>query len=828
MKVSYQWLSELVDIDGISPEQLANRLTNVGLAVDGIEARNKGLKDVVVGEVKTCLEHPAAERLHVCEVDVGTGEWLTIVCGAPNVAVGQKVPTALPGAVLPGGAIQKVTLRGVESNGMLCSAEEIGLEVRLLPKAQTDGLFILPEDAKVGADVVPILHLDDSVLEIDLTPNRSDCLSMRGLAYEVAAVFERPLRNSDFFADPIESQQAGETERENGGGEEAEPPVRVRLETERCPRYEAQVLTGTRPRPSPLWLQMRLLAMGVRPINQIVDVTNVVMLEWGQPLHAFDLDEVHAQTIVVRQGGPDETLVTLDGETRVLTEDTICIADVDRAIGIAGVMGGENSEVTKDTDRIVLESAVFDPSSVRRTGQRLGLRSEAQQRFEKGIDPIAVRGALMRAVQLLEQLAGARCVGGVVSVETTSPEGPRKVSFSPDGCNQILGTSISTDVMEQIFQRLGFHVHHLQAAKWDVEVPTRRPDIRIEADLVEEIGRLYGLDLIPPTLPYGPTTVGVRTASQKLRKRTREVLLGTGMSEVFTYTLTQPSLLDALLIPLDSPYRRMIPLLRPMSDERTVLRTHMLPGLAQVAHYNLTHGVLGGEIFEIGRVYVPERLPIDTQPAEPTLWSGLWFGQNEPQFGGRPRKYDFFDAKGTIETWLNSLGFESDVRFERGRENWLHPGRSSQVTLAGTVVGSFGELHPQTASALEIGPAVYAEFNLDLLLSFVRNAWRVEGLPKFPGSRRDLAVVVDEAVAAGDLLEAARELSRKSKENLLESCWVFDVYTGKGISEGKKSIAVAFRYRSDERTLTESEIAELEGRILSFWESAYKAQLRTF
>lgn len=822
MKVSYQWLNELVNIDGISPKELADRLTNVGLAVDAVEPRTRGITGLVVGEVKSCTSHPRAERLHVCEVDAGTGEWLTIVCGAPNVATGQKVPTALPGAMLPGGPIQKATLRGIESSGMLCSAEEIGLETRLLPKAETEGLYLLPEDTPVGADVVQLLHLDDTVLEIDLTPNRSDCLSMRGIAFEVSAVFERPFRNPGLFADPLQGPSLADEQ-----DSETPSPVTVRLETGGCSRYDAQVLAGAHPNPSPLWLQMRLLAMGVRPINQIVDVTNLVMLEWGQPLHAFDLAQVHGETIIVRQGKPGETLITLDGEERLLTEDTICIADLDRSIGIAGVMGGENSEVRAETRHIVLESAAFNSASVRRTGQRLGLRSEAQQRFEKGIDIVAVRGALLRAVQLLTQLSGAQRLGGVVSVQNQAEEVSQTIRFSPADCNRLLGTEIGPEVMAKIFLRLGFDVDASSEESWEVVVPARRQDIRIEADLVEEIGRLYGLDSIPSTLAFGPTTLGVRNSSQKLRKRTREILLGTGMTEVFTYTLTHPSQLDALLIPEQSPYRKMIPLLRPMSEERTVLRTHMLPGLAQVAHHNLSHGVLGGGIFEIGRVYHPDSLPLRAQPAEPAMWAGLWFGQIEPGFGERARKYDFYDAKGSVETWLDALGLVTAAQFERGEVPWLHPGRSAQVRMGQDVVGTFGELHPQTADALEVGSAMYAEFDLDKLLPLITERWRVEALPRYPKSRRDLAVIVNQSVPAAALLTSAQDVSHRSGTGLLDECWVFDVYTGTGIPDGDKSVAVALTYRSDERTLTESEITELESQILRYWESEYGARLRT-
>lgn len=821
MRVSYAWLNELVEIDGISPDELADRLTNVGLAVDAVEARNKGVRGVVVGEVMSCLQHPQAERLHVCEVNVGTGDLLTIVCGAPNVAVGQRVPTALPGSVLPGGPIAKATLRGIESNGMLCSAEEIGLETKLLSKAQTEGLYVLPDDAPIGADIVKLLGLDDVVLEVDLTPNRSDCLSMRGMAFEVSAVFRRALRDPQLFAVP-DAEVAVEVKADHEPG-----PITIRLETQRCSRYEAQVLDGAKPTDSPLWLQMRLLAMGIRPINRIVDVTNLVMLEWGQPLHAFDFEQVQQQTIVVRQGYAAEEIVSLDGETRQLTEDTIVIADEERSIGIAGVMGGENSEIGNGTTRIILESAVFDASSVRRTGQRLGLRSEAQQRFEKGIDPAAVRGALVRATTLLEQVSGATLVGPVVSVWNHDAQTNQTILFSPERCNQLLGTDIGADVMWDIFTRLGFHVTEMTATAWNVQVPTRRPDISIEADLVEEIGRLYGLDSIPSTLPYGPTTVGVRNAGQKLRKRTRDILIGAGMTEVFTYTLTHPSLLDGLRIPQDSLVRKMIPLLKPMSDERTVLRTHMLPGLAQVANYNLTHGVAGGQIFEIGRVYLPHSIPVTMQPEEPTRWAGLWFGISDPGYGERARKFDFFDVKGTIELWLHALGLGDQVTFARAEEQpWLHPGRCAVVSLGERVIGHFGELHPETAAAFEIGTAMYADFDLDGLTDVSTDRWRVASLPKYPGSRRDLAVVVEQGVPVAALLDTARKTSLASAEDILEKCWVFDVYTGTGIADNHKSVAVALSYRSDARTLTDAEISELETQILTTWQAELGAQLR--
>ncbi|MCL6517803.1 phenylalanine--tRNA ligase subunit beta [Alicyclobacillus sp.] len=810
MRLSYQWLCEYVDVRDISPRALAERLTAAGLEVEALTPRNRGVSGVVVGHVLTCEPHPNGDRLKVCTVDAGAGEPLTIVCGAPNVRAGQRVPTALPGATLPGGPIKRVTIRGVESNGMLCSAEELGLEVKLLPKDLTEGLFVLPEDTPVGEDIVKLLQLDDVILEIGLTPNRSDCLSMRGLAYEVGALYDRPVR----FSPPSEPSVP-------------EPsPVRVSIETERCARYDAQVVSGLIPRPSPLWMQMRLLAMGIRPINLMVDVTNYVMLEWGQPLHAFDFEQVREGHIIVRQAGADERLVTLDGQERVLNDDTIVIADPERAIGIAGVMGGENSEVRSSTRRVVIESATFDAASVRRTGQRLGLRSEAQQRFEKGVDPVAVRAALVRAAQLLCDLGGGRREGGVVSVTRGEAAVARRLEFSPERCNRLLGTDIPPSEMRAVFRRLGFSVQERDAGAWEVDIPTRRPDIALEADLAEEIARLIGYGAIPSTLPFGATTVGVRTPSQRLRRRTREVLTGLGMTEVFTYALTHPSSVDALGLAADSPYRQMIPLRMPMSEERSVLRTHLLPSLAQVAQYNLARDVAGGQIFEIARVYWPRRLPLDAQPCERTQWAGLWFGTTDADVWNRARRYDFYDAKGAVEVWLEAFGWLDGAEFRPAASPWLHPGRAAEVWLSGMRIGSFGELHPKTAASLELEGAVYAEFDLDLVVERLSDRWLVEPLPRHPAARRDLAVVVHRDVMAQDLLRVAEEAVHADGERLLEDIRVFDVYTGPGVPEDKKSVAIRLTFRSKERTLTDEEVDRLVQRVLSVWTARFAAALR--
>lgn len=808
MRLSYQWLCEYVDIRDVSPSELAEKLTSVGLEVESIDPRNQGVQGVVVGEVLACEKHPNADKLNVCQVNVGKGEPLTIVCGAPNVRAGQRVPVAVPGSNLPGGKIGKAKLRGVESNGMLCSAKEIGLEVRLLPKEQTEGLYILPADAPIGEDIVTYLHLDDVVLEIGLTPNRSDCLSMRGLAYEVAAIYNRTLQ----FHEEVEKWSA-------------EPsPLAVKLLTPRCTRYDAQVLDGVQNGESPIWMQMRLCSMGVRPISLIVDVTNYVMLEWGQPLHAFDFDEIAEHMIVVRDGETKETLITLDGETRELDRDTIVIADPQKAIGIAGVMGGGNSEVRAKTRTIVLESAQFDARSVRRTGARLGLRSEAQQRFEKGIDVVAVDGALSRATALLTKLGHGNATGAVVRVENQMRDAAVTIPFSPERCNRRLGTNISAAQMLEIFMRLRFQVEgDVEDSLWTVLIPTRRKDISIEADLTEEIARLYGIDSIPSELPVGKTTAGVLSPAQRFQRRTREVLVASGMTEVVTYAFTN----RASMAPLrqDGQEAQMIGLMHPLSEERSHLRIHMLPSLAEVAVYNLARGVHGGQIFELGRVYLAPQGPLTGQPKELTKLAALWFGETEPQLGERARSYDFYDAKGAVETWLDAMGWLAQTEFRRAERPWLHPGRTAEIIVSGTCVGYIGELHPETAAGLDLSGALYAEVDLDSLNDELSSSWKVESLPKFPASRRDLAILVNRDVAVADLLNTAKTVARESR--ILESIWVFDVYTGKGIPETHKSVAMALVYRADDRTLTDEEITHVETQILEAWTTQFEATLRS-
>ena len=817
MRLSYKWLSEYVDLSAVSPELLAERLTSVGLAVDAVEYRNEGVAGVVVGLVQSVSPHPDANRLHVCQVDVGAGELVTIVCGAPNVAADQRVPVALPGATLPGGVqIQASKLRGVLSSGMLCSAKELGLPVRLLPSSQTVGLYILPPETPIGQDIVTILDLDDVILEVDLTPNRSDCLSMRGFAYEVAAIFDC----ATTFPTPSDVKSPSPMEGFS-------KPISICIETPLCPHYEAQLIDGVTSVASPLWMQNRLLGMGIRLIDAIVDVTNYVMLEWGQPMHAFDAGEVTDATIVVRGGVSGETIVTLDGQTRTLSPEMIVIADTSRAIGLAGVMGGANSEVTAKTSRIILESAAFHAVTTRRTGAKLGLHSEAAQRFEKGIDPAAIHAALLRATILLNQMLGARPMGEVVvatngeALSTVS----HQVPFSPARCNVILGTNISSPDIAAYLNRLGFMVEQHADAAWDVHVPSRRADVQIEEDLVEEVGRLHGLDNVPSTLLIGPMTPGLRTARQQLKRRTRNVLAGEGLDEVFTYAFSHPQALAPLQLPPDSLLTKAIALQKPLSDERTVLRTHMLPSLVEVAAYNLHHSAAGGQIFELGRVYWPKQLPVSEQPDERDQLAMLWFGRRPQTFYQKAKEYDFFDAKGAVEAWLKSLGLGVRARFRPVKDvPYFHPGIAAAVLIDEVEVGTMGVLHPVTAAAFDLPAAIYAEFSMDKIEAVIEARFYVSTLPKFPSSRRDFAFVVKKQIAAAALLDTARMALDGSP--FLQDAFVFDAYAGTGVADDEKSVALAFVFQAEDRTLTDAEVDSFASQIVLVLANTSGARLR--
>ena len=806
MRVSFQWLSQYVDLEGVTPQDLAEALTRSGVEVDEVIDLGEEIENVVIGLVRECKPHPAADKLTLCQVDLGDGEPVQIVCGAKNVQAGQKVPVAKIGAKLPGGIkIKKAKLRGEVSHGMICSASELGIDDRLLSEDQKEGILVLPEDAPLGEDAIAYLGLNDSILELDLTPNRSDCLSMIGVAYEVAAILDRELH-----LPTIDLQESDQ---------EASAEVEVNVEAkEACPYYVARKVKGVRIGPSPIWLQNRLRAVGIRPINNVVDVTNYVMMEYGQPLHAFDAQQVKDGRIIVRLARQGEKVVTLDDQERTLDESMLTISDPEKVIAVAGVMGAANSEVTSSTRDIILEAAYFDPSRTRRTAVTLDLRSEASLRFEKGVDPERVEEACSRAAQLIAQLAGGTVLKGA-AVNKSSAFTRRNILLSINKLNSVLGTQLEANEVEQLFRRLRFQWENV-GQKWQVTVPTRRPDLAIEEDLIEEVARLYGYDRIPTTLPQGITTPGSFTPKQRLKRRIKTFLQGAGLDQVVTY-----SLVDEEESRWGSWFKEQVEPIRlamPMSKERSFLRTTLIPSLLEVAHYNKNRQQEDIHIFEMGRIYLSQEKELHQLPEEKEVVAGLisgmwqkhdWQQVNEPA--------DFYVVKGLVEGLLHYLGI-GPVQFKKIIREHYHPGRTAEVLINGQRLGFIGQLHPLVQKDWELKEVYLFELDLDGLYDHLPAQVTYEPLPKYPGVEQDLAIVVDQEVEAEAVLETIKEAGQP----LLKQIALFDVYTGEGIAPGKKSLAFSLLFRHEERTLTDDEVREVRQHILDRLAQKWGAVLR--
>ncbi|MFC4601661.1 phenylalanine--tRNA ligase subunit beta [Cohnella hongkongensis] len=814
MNVSYRWLSDYIDLSGISARELAEMMTRGGIEIDTVPSRNEGVSGVVVGYVKKREKHPDADKLSVCTVDAGTGEDLQIVCGAPNVGADMKVPVALVGAKLPGGLnIKRAKLRGVESQGMICSARELGINDKLLPKEQQEGILVLPPETDIGRDILDVLALDDHILELDLTPNRSDCLSMLGVAYEVAALTGRPLQLPDPSKDIYASAEV------------VSDYVRVTISApEHCSLYTARYIKGVKIAPSPQWMQNRLIAAGVRPINNIVDITNYVMLEYGQPLHAFDAGRVAGGRIDVRLARNGETLVTLDDQERKLEPRMLVIADAEKAIGLAGVMGGANSEVSEGTTDIILESAKFDGSTIRRTSRQLGLRSEASARFEKEVDPARVRAALDRAAGLMVRYAEGHVVEGIAEAEVSSPQ-PVVIDLSLSRVNGMLGTELSALEIKTILSRLQFEVEASGDDLWRVAVPSRRGDIARDVDLIEEIARLHGYDAIPTTLIEGPTTAGSLTKPQAIRRELRKILTGAGLHEAISYSVT--SLPRTELFAELSAGARPIALAMPMSEERSVLRTTLLPSLLEAAVYNVNRKNHDIALFEIGNVYHTDEEKLTRLPNEKPRAALLLSGNRRAASWNRSAEsVDFYDAKGILEKAFDRLGLSGLVSYEAARPEGFHPGRTAAIVIrterGSETIGYVGQLHPETQREFDLPDTYVAELELQPVYEYADARIEYRVLPRYPAIERDIAVVVDRGVAGGALTETIAA----SAGELLESVKVFDVYTGERIGSDKKSVALALVYRHSERTLTDEEVGEAHARVLAQLEQSYGAELR--
>jgi phenylalanyl-tRNA synthetase beta chain len=800
MKVSIEWLRELVDVDQ-SAEDLAETLTRGGIEVENVENLNKGFEKVVIGEIISLTKHPDADRLWVCGVNVGQQE-VTIVTGAQNLLLGDKIPVAMIGATLPNDlSIRKSKLRGVVSEGMLCSREELLLDAAVGLDRSEGGILVLPAEAPVGENFGKYLGREDSVLDLELYPNRPDCLAMVNVAREVASLTGKQPHLTKWADEESELYLPL-----------AEDFQIIIEEEDLCRRYAGLVVEDVRIAPSPEWMQRRLKAAGVRPISNIVDITNYCMLEMGQPLHAFDRDKIKGN-IHVRTAKAGEKIVTLDGIERSVQPDTLLIADDHQALAVAGVMGGFDSEVTKETKRLLIESAHFAGVSVRRTSRRLGLRSEASNRYEKGVNPYGCVATLGRVCELLLELGAGRPVAFLDQLKTLPPS--RQIKLSVQRTATVLGVTLKDSEIRRVLDDLNF-VYQEEEGLFLVEIPTYRADLEIEEDLMEEVARLMGYDRIPTTLPQGDQTQGRRTPEQEFRRQLRKVLVQSGMDEVMTYTFTSAGR-DARW----GSVQHSIPLLNPLREELSVMRTSLVPGLLEVAAKNVARRNIEVSIFEIGTTYLGEEKPLRKLPREVLRVAGVAVGKSGRHWLNQPLNYDFYYLKGILEEVAQEFGLTFDYRVPENRP-LLHPGRSADVYLNKECVGFLGEMHPLEEKEWALERVILFELDLGALFAHRRPVVRAQSIPRFPAINRDLAVVVPLGTSAVAVMAKIRKLGG----DLLQKVEIFDVYTGKSITEGRKSLAFSLRYQSLERTLTDEEVNILNSRILEGIQQEFDAEWR--
>lgn len=789
MLISNEWLKDYVDA-GVKVEDLAERITRTGIEVDDMIDYSKDIKNLVVGYIQSKEKHPDADKLNICQVDIGEEEPVQIVCGAPNVDAGQHVIVAKVGGRLPGGIkIKRAKLRGERSEGMICSLQEIGISSNVVPKAYENGIFVFPTEVEPGTDALTALYLNDQVMEFDLTPNRADALSMVGTAYEVAALYQTEMTKPE--------TQSNET------SESATNELSVTIDNpEKVPYYSARVVKNVSIEPSPIWVQARLIKAGIRPINNVVDISNYVLLEYGQPLHMFDQDHIGSKEIVVRQAKDEETMTTLDNNERKLVDTDIVISNGQEPIALAGVMCGDFSEVTEQTTNVVIEGAIFDPVSIRHTSRRLNLRSEASSRFEKGIATEFVDEAVDRACYLLQELASGEVLQDRVSSgDLGSFVTP--IDITAEKVNKTIGFNLSNDEIQSIFRQLGFETT-LKGETLTVNVPSRRKDITIKEDLIEEVARIYGYDEIPSSLPvFGEVTSGELTDRQHKTRTLKETLEGAGLNQAITYSLVSKDHAKDFAL----QERPTISLLMPMSEAHATLRQSLLPHLIEATAYNVARKNKDVRLYEIGRVFFGNGE--GELPDEVEYLSGILTGEYVVNaWQGKKEEIDFFIAKGVVDRVAEKLNLE--FSYKAGKIEGLHPGRTAIVSLEGQDIGFIGELHPQVAADNDLKRTYVFELNYDAMMQVAVGYINYEQIPKFPGVTRDIALEVNHDVPSSEL----KQIIHNNGEDILQSTLVFDVYEGEHLEKGKKSVAIRLNYLDTEDTLTDERVSKIHDKIL--------------
>ena len=795
MNTSLSWVKAYVPDLDVTAQEYTDAMTLSGTKVEGFEELDADLEKIVIGQIDKIEKHPDADKLVVCQVNIGT-ESVQIVTGAKNVFEGAKIPVVLdggrvagghePGQRVPGGIkIKKGKLRGVESYGMMCSIEELGSDTNMYPEAPENGIYIFPEDAEVGGDAIKALGRDDVVFEYEVTSNRVDCYSVIGIAREAAATFDKE------FVPPVVT--------ETGNNEDVNDYVKVSVEnTDLCSRYCARVVKNIKIGPSPIWMQRRLASVGIRPINNLVDITNYVMEEYGQPMHAYDLDLVSGHQIIVKNAEDGETFVTLDGQERKLDKDVLMICDGEKEIGIAGIMGGENSMITDDVKTMLFEAACFDGANIRKSSKRVGLRTDASGKFEKGLDPNNAKAAIDRACQLIEELGAGEVVGGTVDVYSKVKE-PVRVPFDAEKINAMLGTEISEEQMLAYFKKIELDY---DAETKEVIAPTFRHDLFRLSDLAEEVARFYGYDNIPTTLPSGEATAGKMTFKLRIEQIARDIAEFCGFSQGMTYSFESPKVFDKLLLPVDSELRRTVDIMNPLGEDYSVMRTTSLHGMLTSLATNYNRRNKDVRLYELGNIYLPKQLPLTELPEERMQFTLGMYGEG-----------DFFTMKGVIEEFFEKIGMVGKEKYDpNAGKPYLHPGRQANILYDGNVVGCLGEVHPEVADTYGIGERAYiAVIDMPAIMEYATFDRKYTGIAKYPAVTRDISMVVPKEILVGQIEEV---IAAKGGKNL-ESYALFDLYEGAQIKDGFKSVAYSIVFRAKDKTLEDAEVTAAMERILN-------------
>lgn len=810
MQVSIKWLKDYIDFTE-TPEQLADKLTMAGIPVENVVDPGEGLEKVVTGRIEKLEPHQNSDHLQICTMNVGLAENIIIVTGAQNVAEGQVVPVAMVGAHLPNGMkISKGKLRGVASNGMLCSAQELKLDLEKLPEEQKTGIFILPSDTPVGIPAKDVLGLNDVVLEFELTANRADCFSVFGLVREIAAI----TGNKPHFPEIKVNEDDNTKLNDIFSVEIADPDL--------CSRFSTRMLKNVKIGPSPEWMQQRLEGAGIRSINNVVDVTNFVMIELGHPMHAYDYDKITGKKLIARRAIEGEELHTLDDTSRKAKGEMLVIADSEKAAGLAGIMGGFETEITDTTTTVVLESADFYGPCIRRTARACGLSSEASGRFERGVDSETTIKALDRAAQLLQEMGACTVCEGIVDVYP-NPKQANYVTFTPEQINNHLGTNIAKDVMLNIITSVGFDVTKDENDEITVKVPSWRNDVTCMADISEEIARLHGFDKIKSTLPNGVSMQGTQSAKQTFIDKVKASLSSQGLYETISFALTNEETFNKLNIPQDSPLRKAVPIMNPLSDEYPLVRTTLLSSIFDNLARNLARKNDDVALFEVGSVFFPKALPVTELPDEVVKIAGAITGRRNAQGWNQANDMvDFYDAKGIIEELLANLRV-TRYTVEAGTHYAMHPGKTALFKKGRDVIATVGEVHPAVLSAYGITKPVYIfELDATTVMKYMAKDFKYKALPKYPATSRDLAMLVDVDVNAADIEKA---MTKAAGQNLTQIT-LFDVYTGKQVEEGKKSLAFSLTFQSNDKTLTDAEIDPAIEKIVAKLQKDFNANLR--